>query len=460
MVFNFRKFQESDLSLFRSWLNQPHVKEFWQETEDDEKLKKKMLVDVPLRGVSSFIIENAEVPIGYIQSYDAIKVGGGWWENEPAGTFGIDLMIGSVQNLGKGFGSEIIKQFIAELKLKEPHMTSIIIDPEPKNIRAIKAYEKVGFVREGEIKTPNGDAILMRMLLLLVLCFLSPLSFGLVFEQDQRMDVSKVSDTKIHELAKSVFTFIQKDKLKYANGSFEFVQKTLLKDSLNLCKGEFFAEEPSVGTRCSGFLANSMLGVTAGHCVSPSTVKDFCQNYYIVFDYINKNGITPNSIPVGSVHECGRIKQIAYSPISSTEDDYAVIEFTKPVIDRKPLSVRKSGKIHDHASIFMLGYPRGMAQKISPDRSVVGNKEITYFETNLDCFRGNSGSPVFNANTYEVEGIFVRGSGLIPNIGTDPNLMGDFSFNINLNCNETLVCRKAEGCTAVMQANRITRLGL
>ncbi|HSM07403.1 MAG TPA: hypothetical protein VLA33_00110 [Gemmatimonadota bacterium] len=36
-------------------------------------------------------------------------------------------------------------------------------DPHPDNARAIRCYEKVGFKRAGEIVTPDGRALLMRL---------------------------------------------------------------------------------------------------------------------------------------------------------------------------------------------------------------------------------------------------------------------------------------------------------
>lgn len=40
---------------------------------------------------------------------------------------------------------------------------------------------------------------------------------------------------------------------------------------------------------------------------------------------------------------------------------------------------------------------------------VIKNNHPFWFSTNLDTFSGNSGGPVFNAETYEVEGVLVRG---------------------------------------------------
>lgn len=37
----------------------------------------------------------------------------------------------------------------------------VVIDPDPGNKRAIRAYEKAGFVRDHVVDTPDGPALLM-----------------------------------------------------------------------------------------------------------------------------------------------------------------------------------------------------------------------------------------------------------------------------------------------------------
>ena len=40
-------------------------------------------------------------------------------------------------------------------------MPRIVLDPKPTNPRAIRAYEKAGFVRDRLLDTPDGEALLM-----------------------------------------------------------------------------------------------------------------------------------------------------------------------------------------------------------------------------------------------------------------------------------------------------------
>lgn len=74
----------------------------------------------------------------------------------------MDQFIGDPKFVNKGIGTEIIRQFVHGL-LENPSVKEIITDPDPKNRRAIRAYEKVGFMPIGPIKTPGGDALLMKL---------------------------------------------------------------------------------------------------------------------------------------------------------------------------------------------------------------------------------------------------------------------------------------------------------
>ena len=65
-----------------------------------------------------------------------------------------------MNSLGKGLGTEIVRQFI-QLLFKDPGVTKIQADPHPSNARAIRCYEKAGCRTVGLFSTPDGPAMLM-----------------------------------------------------------------------------------------------------------------------------------------------------------------------------------------------------------------------------------------------------------------------------------------------------------
>lgn len=156
MTFTFRPLALTDLPLLEKWHRLPHVKEWWGDeslediiTEYTDKLDDS-LVDV-------YIVEHQSRDIAMLQTYDAFGADEGWWPDEPEGTFGLDCFIGEPDLLEKGLGSALVRE-MAETLLKRSDVTRLIIDPDPKNARAIRAYEKAGFVKQRVIETPDGPA--------------------------------------------------------------------------------------------------------------------------------------------------------------------------------------------------------------------------------------------------------------------------------------------------------------
>ena len=160
--FSFKPLQEADLNLLCGWLNEPHVKEWWDDHLTDEEIKTKYKERIGDTIIAPFIACLNDKPIGFIQYYQADKVGDGWWPDEVEGTMGIDQFIGEKDLINRGIGTKMIRAFIDHL-FDNSNVKKIITDVDPKNLRAIRCYEKVGFEFIKEMMTPDGVAYLMVM---------------------------------------------------------------------------------------------------------------------------------------------------------------------------------------------------------------------------------------------------------------------------------------------------------
>lgn len=154
-MYEFRAMTANDLSLVKTWLAEPHVAEWWGEPGEQFDL---VSGDLSHPAMDQFIVMSGERPLGYLQCYNLIAWNTGFGP-QPDGTRGIDLFIGLAQIIGHGHGSALIQAFADEVLAAG--VPRIVTDPDPKNLRAVRAYEKAGFREDRMVDTPDGRALLM-----------------------------------------------------------------------------------------------------------------------------------------------------------------------------------------------------------------------------------------------------------------------------------------------------------
>jgi AacA4 family aminoglycoside N(6')-acetyltransferase len=160
-----RLMTEHDLAMLHDWLNRPHIVEWWGGEEErptlDEVHEHYLPRVLAQESVTPYIAMLGNEPIGYAQSYVALGSGDGWWEEETdPGVRGIDQSLANPTQLNKGLGTKLVRTLV-ELLFSNPAVTKIQTDPAPNNHRAIRCYEKAGFLQEKLITTPDGLAVYM-----------------------------------------------------------------------------------------------------------------------------------------------------------------------------------------------------------------------------------------------------------------------------------------------------------
>lgn len=231
-----------------------------------------------------------------------------------------------------------------------------------------------------------------------------------VYGTDDRQYVSNSSDPRYQDWAAATATLVNNIALSPAYGGFlTAIDAVKLKDGQEpVCEDEPYANDP-IASYCTGFLVAEDVLVTAGHC--QFSIFD-CENTSWVFDFRRDLVVEGDDLYVDpeTVYGCKEIIKQTYNHV--TEIDFAVIRLDRPVTDREPLNVRTSGKVADGSELAMIGYPNGLAAIVA-DNAKVQNNNITdfpeHFLANLDSFKGNSGAPVINSVTGDVEGILVSG---------------------------------------------------
>jgi aminoglycoside 6'-N-acetyltransferase len=154
--YRFRPVVPDDLPMIGLWLERPHVAAWWDD-EDDKLAGIRAAMAEP--STQPFVIELDGRPIGYIQCYDPHSEEDHPYRDQPMGTLGIDQFIGEPELVGVGHGSRLIAAFVESLFRRGA--SRVIIDPDPANAHAIRAYEKAGFRAFDRRRSIYGDALMM-----------------------------------------------------------------------------------------------------------------------------------------------------------------------------------------------------------------------------------------------------------------------------------------------------------
>jgi len=218
---------------------------------------------------------------------------------------------------------------------------------------------------------------------------------------DDRQEVRDFGDSVFREHAKSVAGMVRTyDLFKKDSEYMTFSKGTTLRYAQNVCEQERFSNQP-VLPRCTGFLVSADTLVTAGHCI---TSQSDCDNFSWVFGF--EEGV--ENIPNKDIYKCSKVVGQKLTLGLFATKDYAVVKLNRKVTDRAPLKFRKKGNAKKGTPVIVIGHPSGLPMKIA-DNAKITKKRINFFNTDLDTYGGNSGSPVFNAETGIVEGILIRG---------------------------------------------------
>ncbi|MCV3212732.1 acetyltransferase [Plectonema radiosum NIES-515] len=141
-----------DYQFMAKWLTDDKVLEFYEGRDNPfpleriiETYKPQVTGDDP---VIPCLVYYEKLPIGYIQYclLDNLSENDRqtYCLDETNNVYAIDLFIGETNYWNQGIGTKILSTLVNYL-LEELHAEKIVIDPNVKNTRAIRCYEKCGF---------------------------------------------------------------------------------------------------------------------------------------------------------------------------------------------------------------------------------------------------------------------------------------------------------------------------
>ena len=136
-----RSMTAADLPLLALWLQGPECVRWWGDPAEQLASKTEDL-DEPL--MDQQIALFGSDPVGYLQSYPvhAWPEGAPNLIDQPEGALAIDCFV-APHLIGQGHGSAMVRLYARTLLAKGA--PAVLIDPDPSNERAVRAYRRAGF---------------------------------------------------------------------------------------------------------------------------------------------------------------------------------------------------------------------------------------------------------------------------------------------------------------------------
>jgi aminoglycoside 6'-N-acetyltransferase len=139
---------DEDAPMLVKWLSDPVVLEFYEGRDRPHDLalvRKHFYNGEP--GITRCVVVHEETDIGYIQFYviteeERVEYG---YSGFNGSIYGLDQFIGEPDYWNCGIGTELIAGTVHYL-LNEQEASKIVMDPRTDNLRAVRVYEKNGFV--------------------------------------------------------------------------------------------------------------------------------------------------------------------------------------------------------------------------------------------------------------------------------------------------------------------------
>jgi aminoglycoside 6'-N-acetyltransferase len=156
VAYDLRPVSADDLPMLRRWLSSPEAERWWGDPEEQYALIEDDLAN-PLMRMRIVSLDGRA--FAYVQDYAIASWPQPHLAHLPSGTRAIDTFIGEPDLVGLGHGSAYLS-LVAKALIAEG-APLIVIDPDPANARARRAYAKAGFTEDRVVETDEGAVVLM-----------------------------------------------------------------------------------------------------------------------------------------------------------------------------------------------------------------------------------------------------------------------------------------------------------
>ncbi|CAL9572216.1 GNAT family N-acetyltransferase [Streptomyces sp. enrichment culture] len=151
----------ADAKLVAGWMNDPEVAAFWELAQPEERIAAYLREQVGSAHSTPYIGCVDGTPVSYWEVYradlDPLR------HHYPARTrdAGLHLLVGPSAYRGRGLGAALLRAVSDWLLRTDPYAERVVAEPDVRNERSVRVFERAGFRLVRQIDLPTKRAVLM-----------------------------------------------------------------------------------------------------------------------------------------------------------------------------------------------------------------------------------------------------------------------------------------------------------
>ncbi|MFF3006611.1 GNAT family N-acetyltransferase [Kitasatospora sp. NPDC057940] len=152
----------ADLDLLAGWMNDPEIAAFWQLAGPPDATERHLRAQLDGDGRSVPCLGLLDgAPTSYWEVYRAdLDPLARHYPARPHDT-GVHLLLGPAESRGRGLGAVLLAALAERILRRRPRCERVVAEPDVRNRRSVRAFERAGFRLQTELDLPDKRAALM-----------------------------------------------------------------------------------------------------------------------------------------------------------------------------------------------------------------------------------------------------------------------------------------------------------